>query len=413
MGPIVRARRSVIGVWHWFETHPAWVQILGIYLASRIVCAVAIEVAAVAAQNPAGVGTLTPHYPDMVTIWDGKWYRQIASDGYPPGVPIGVNLAVDYNAWAFFPVFPYLVRGVMAITGLPFAGAATTMNLIAGYGAALMLHRLVGLTAPPKLHRLATVAVAVWCLAPAAPILQVAYTEALAALLLGSALLLLLRERYLLAAPFVLTLGLTRAVAAPLLLVIGWHAVLRWRRRKSAPFTRWDATRLAVLAATTAASAVLWPVVVAAATGIPDAFLQTQARWGQQPTDGPFRLWIEWAWSGAGIAGVGALLGAVATLIHIVVGRHGVWLPVELRVWAIGYPLYLLAVTRPITSMWRFMLLDLPLAAVIGSLVVRGSWVRRLSKPARVWLLTSGCLIGLFWWTTILLTRLPWADNPP
>ena len=43
-----------------------------------------------------------------------------------------------------------------------------------------------------------------------------------------------------------------------------------------------------------------------------------------------------------------------------------------MRVWALAYPLFLLAVVRPITSMWRFLMLDFPVAAIVVSMTVRG-----------------------------------------
>jgi hypothetical protein len=195
--------------------------------------------------------------------------------------------------------------------------------------------------------------------------------------------------------------------------VLVWHAMSRWRARRDDVFRTAERARLAALMLATAVSTGLWPVIVGLATGIPDAFLQTQARWGQRPTDGPFVPWVAWAWHSAGLAGVAALLAVVAGGIHLVLGRHGRWLPVELRVWAVAYPVYLLAVTRPITSMWRFLLLDLPLAAVAASLVVRGGWVRRITLPTRIGLLAAGTVVGLSWWTIVLLTRIPWADSPP
>ena len=82
-----------------------------VYGASRVLCGVVIELAARWGQNPAGVGVLSPHYLDMVRIWDGEWYERIALHGYPRTLPHGAVGTVDYNSWAFFPLFPMLVRG--------------------------------------------------------------------------------------------------------------------------------------------------------------------------------------------------------------------------------------------------------------------------------------------------------------
>ena len=103
------------------------------------------------------------------------------------------------------------------------------------------------------------------------------------------------------------------------------------------------------------------------------AFFKVQAAWGQKPQSGPFVLWLSWAWDSHGLAGVLVLLALVATYIALILGRHGRWLAMELRVWALAYPLYLLAVVRPITSMWRFLLLDFPIAALVASVAMRTS----------------------------------------
>ncbi len=120
-----------------------------------------------------------------------------------------------------------------------------------------------------------------------------------------------------------------------------------------------------------AVSAVAWPVVAGLVTGVPTAFFDVQAAWGQRPDKGPFVLWFEWAWQGKGLAGVVVLVALAATYVALVLGRHGRWICIEARAWALAYPLYLFAVVRPITSMWRFLLLDFPLAALLASVAMR------------------------------------------
>ena len=56
----VRALRDRVLSW------PTWAVLLGFYLLTRVVVALAIQAAAVCCQNPAGVGTLDPGYLDMV-----------------------------------------------------------------------------------------------------------------------------------------------------------------------------------------------------------------------------------------------------------------------------------------------------------------------------------------------------------
>ncbi|GAB3597972.1 hypothetical protein GCM10027446_27040 [Angustibacter peucedani] len=374
---------------------------------------VIIELAARWGQNPAGVGDLHPDYLDLVQVWDGEWYRQIAEQGYPERLPHGPVGAVDYNSWAFFPLFPVLVRVVM-LTGLPFSLAASAVNLVAGTAAALVIWRLFSQLRGHAHDRLAVLAVALWCLLPPAPVLQVAYTEALAALLLAGTLLLLVRREYVWCVPVVLLLGLTRAIAAPLVVVVLWHGWLRWRDRRGDPWTTGALWAWGGLLVATGASALVWPAVVGIATGVPRAFFETQAAWGQKPTDGPFLPWITWAWDGLGITGVALLLAVVAVGLHVLVGRHTAWLVIELRVFGVVYPLYLLAVVRPITSMWRFLLLDLPIAAALASLAARDA--RSRVSPHWRWRIVAAAVVGLgamCWWVTVLLTRVPWNDSPP
>jgi hypothetical protein len=101
--------------------------------------------------------------------------------------------------------------------------------------------------------------------------------------------------------------------------------------------------------------------------------------------------------------------------VHQLAGRHTAWLATDLRVFGVAYPLYLLAVVRPITSMWRFLLLDLPIAAALASAAARGTLGRTLSPHWR-WRVAAAAvtaLAAMAWWTVVLLTRVPWADSPP
>jgi hypothetical protein len=45
----------------------------------------------------------TPDYWTIMTNWDGQWYRDIATDGYPGSLPLGAAGHVVPNAWAFYP----------------------------------------------------------------------------------------------------------------------------------------------------------------------------------------------------------------------------------------------------------------------------------------------------------------------
>ncbi|MBT9254021.1 hypothetical protein KMZ32_15925 [Phycicoccus sp. MAQZ13P-2] len=395
--------------------------ILAVYAVSRVVALAALWVAATWFQNPAGVGHPDPSLGDLVGLWDGVWYHRIVEDGYPVPLPRDAdNGRITYSAWAFYPLYPYLVKGLM-LTGLSFEVAGVVLNLVLGAVGAVLIHALFRSTyhaaRQPQRERLALVAACLWCFYPTTSVMLKPYTEALAVTLVAAALLVLVRRRYLLVAAVALPLGFTRGVAPALGLAVLIHLGVRWREERSAGLRplagQWP--RIVVMLASVGVSAIAWPAVAGIATGVPTAFFDVQAAWGQKPADGPFVLWFQWAWDGKGLAGVLVLVALAATYVALVLGRHGRWMSVEMRVWALAYPFFLFAVVRPITSMWRFLLLDMPLAALLASVAMRTAdgqqvvphWKRRV---AVVVLVLVG---GILWWTCSLLTYTPWGSFPP
>jgi hypothetical protein len=409
---VIRRLRDRVLTW------PTWAVLVVAFALSRLVVGLVIQAAAVWAQTPAGVHTLHPGYLDMVPIWDGAWYRDIAAHGYPLPLPVDSDTgAVTFSAWAFYPVFPLLARALLAMS-VPFSGAALAVNMVAGAAAVVLIWRALAYGATSVLaQRMALLAALLWCLYPATAVLQVAYSEALAVVLLAGFLVLLMQRRYLSASVVVLALGFTRAVAPPIGIVVLVHLWLRWRQEGSAwrPFLKGQRLSALALLAGTGVSALAWPAFVGVQTGRWDAFFQVQAAWGQRPDKGPFVPWVTWAWDHWGIVGVLLLLGIVASYLSLVLGRHGQWLTAEIKAWAVAYPLFLLAVVRPITSMWRFLLLDFPIAAIVVSMTVRGADGGHVTAgwPRRLALLTGALLIGVIVWSLTLLTYTPWADSPP
>lgn len=410
--------RSAVG--QWALRRPV-VFLLLVYAVTRVLAFVAMWVAATWFQTPAGVGHLDPTVGDILGGWDSIWYRRVATQGYPVPLPADPDSGLlTYSAWAFYPAFPMMVRGLMAI-GLPFEVAGVGLNLVLGAGCTLLVWRCFNYamhaSPQPARERLALVTGVLWCLYPATGILVMPYTEALAGVLIAGSLLLLMQRRYAWVAVLTIALGFTRAAAPAIACAAIAHLVLRWREDRVAGGVPLRGQRIsaALMLLATGVSSLAWPVVVGFISGLPMAFFDVQAAWGQKPESGPFVLWLSWAWEGHGVVGVTILVSLVATYIALIVGRHGRWLAVELRVWALAYPLYLLAVVRPITSMWRFLLLDFPIAAVVASVAMRTStgakivthWRRRVGVVGVV------LLVGLFWFTCTLLTYTPWASTPP
>ena len=400
--------------------HPVRTVVL-VHLVSRIVAWLVLEVAARGFQNPAGVDTLDPTAVDLLPLWDSKWYERIARHGYPVPLPLDPQTGrFTYSAWAFYPLFPLLMRGLDAI-GVPFIAGALVLNVVLSTLAAVLiwatLHQGTHADPQPQRARLALVAACLWSFYPATPVMLKPYTEALAMVLIAASLWALLRRRYLLVALLSVPLGFTRGVAPALGLAALVHLVVRWREDRRAGLDPLRGARVAavVMLVMAGLSGVAWPLVAGWVSGIPSAFFEVQAAWGMQPSAGPFTLWLQWAWDSKGVLGVIVIVGLVATYISLIAGRHGRWIPVEVRAWAIAYPIYLFAVVRPITSMWRFLLLDFPLAALAASVAMRTSngsqvvphWRRRVGIVVLL------LLIGMLWWSSSLLTYTPWGSRPP
>lgn len=393
---------------------PWWVQVLAVHgLARAVSGAVLLVVAQTQAATP-----WTPASPGYLQytglMWDASWYRQVAEHGYPAELPRGPDGAVVQNAWAFLPLFPLLVRGVATATGGPWEVVAPlTATVLAGV-AMLVLHRLVTAVAEragrPRLdgQRLALATVALVTTSAAAPVLQVAYSESLALLLLAGVLLALVRERYLTAAGLVLLLGLTRPVALAAGVAVLAHLVARLRARADGRPAWSVAGPVVGVGAVTAVSGVLWLVVAGVVTGVPDAYTRTQAAWRGTGDVVPVRAWFDvaqWLLGGWGVPVLALLVGlAVAAVLSGPVRALGP----ELQGWAAGYLAYLLVVVEPGTSLVRFGLLAFPLAGGLAA------WTLARRRPG-AWLgaLVATGLVAQVAWVALLWRLVPPSGWPP
>lgn len=374
--------------------------LLAVYLLTRAWGA--IFIARAATRQPPSIWTgPRSDYFDMAQLWDGQWYKIIAEQGYPATLPVDQLGTVQQNPWAFFPGFPVTVRAVMAVTGLPFSVAAVALNLVLGACAVFVVMRLLQKVVGRRAGWGGAVLLSAF---PAAPALQIAYSESLALLLLALASWWLLERRYGWSAAAVLALSLTRPVVAPFALVVLTHLVVRWRRRRIEPFD-WP-QRLAVigLGLLSAASSVLWPVLVGLRLGSADAYERTQAAWRSGGVIQPFHQAVGISQLLWGDRGPIYLVAGGAALVALVLSPWGRRVGPELATWMLAYPLYLLAVTEPWTSTFRYLLLAFPLWGVVAA-VVRSRWA-----------VVALALAGLWWqvqWIEDLLLFHPPTDFPP
>jgi hypothetical protein len=349
-----------------------------------------------------------PNYFSMTVLWDGFWYGQIAQVGYPSSLPVdAVTGAVRQNAWAFYPAFPMMSRFLMRVTGLGFPVVASTLALLLGFGAAVLMGLLLRDRVGPKV---ALAAVVVFAACPVSPSLQIAYTESLAILLLCGFLWAVGKERWILTAGLALLIGLSRAMALPLAVVALVGVFLRWRRRQEDPITAregWSA--LAAIGACGAAG-LLWPLIVSVGVGSPLAYTETMGAWSVGGSVELLRPWLAyiaspWSWNAVRV-GV-----ALAIIVAMAIGPWAARLGTELRTWVLAYTGYLILVDAPSTSLFRHLLPLFPLTVVL----IGSGWQDR---PPRWMAWRTGFLVvvglaGQVWWVWALLRFVPPTAFPP
>jgi hypothetical protein len=393
---------------------PWWGQTLGVYAVSRLLLVVVFVRVALVQQANLWTDARPSYFAFVGYLFDGSWYRQIAEQGYPASLPVGADGLVQQNAWAFFPAYPMLVRAVMAVTGGSWVVVAPVVSTLLGAAAVLVVHRVIVVGAPravagwPGLP-LATVAAV--CAFPTSAVLQVAYTESLALLLVAGALLLILRRRYEWAAVAILALGLTRAVALPMAVVLAVHALVRWRadRTGSDRFGARDRVRVAGLVAVAVVSGFAWPAICGWVTGVPDGYLLTQESWRGLRSVEPFLGWtyVPAFWFGSWAPVV--LIGGFGLTALVLLAPSAWRLGRELHTWAAAYVLYLVAVSEPGSSLARFLLLAFPLGATSIGLV---SGSRRSRWAWLAGLLVTMAALQILWVRQIWLFN-PHGDWPP
>jgi hypothetical protein len=390
-------------------------RVAAVYLALRAVTAL-IVLLAVDDQVPVDSWTGPDvDYFDMTVLWDGSWYREVALNGYPADLPLDPTSGrPSQNAWAFYPLYPLLARGLMGVTGLSFPVAASTLALLCGLGAALLM---AGLLAERVGQRVALAAVAAWAAFPSAVALQLSYTESLAMLVLCGFLWAVMRERWAVAAALALVLGITRPIALPLLAVVAVALLQRWRQRRERPVTAGEYLAGAGALAACTVSGLTWPTIAWAVTGAPTAYTDTMAAWRADGEIVPLKPWLwmsQWVFREhalAGTYGPVALAAVVTILVVMVLGPWATRLGPELRTWCLAYPAYLGLVLDPFTSIFRYLLPLFPLLVVM----LGGGWADRRPRwlPARAGLLVAAGVAGQVAWVFGLLVFNPPSDYPP
>ncbi|MDR6970028.1 mannosyltransferase family protein [Leifsonia shinshuensis] len=364
-----------------------WVRVLAVYLASRVVTTVILLIFA-ATEGPNAWTSASPDYFSFANIWDGRWYEIVAVSGYPAALPTSDGVHVSENAWAFMPGYPGVVDAVMFLTRAPWPVAAVLVSFLAGAGAALVFHRLmrrVGLSPSQSLF-----AVVLFCVAPVAPLFQVAYAESLYILLLAVALLLLVERRYGWLFPVVLAMAVTRPSGLAFALALALHVGYRWFRRREDPFPARERILSVSLAIFSGLAGLAWPAVAAIGTGSHTAYTDTELAW-RAPYIGytdllPFTPWFQGAdWWASAMLGLPGWVGVVVLIVLVALFAVLLFSPavrrlgVDLRFWIAAYSVYLLAVFFPQSSTFRLLM---PLFPLLGAMALPRSRVYRVGMVA-------------------------------
>lgn len=389
---------------HWFLVP------LTIFAATRVIAGVMLSIGA---GRQAAISDTTvsykvtaptpesPGYLGVVSNWDGQWYRSIAEHGYPLHLP-RVDGEVVPSEWAFSAGYPFVVRLCMAVLRIDFPLAASIVSLACAGTAVVLLYSLVR----DRMDDYAAVTlVLALCCFPSAPVLQVAYTESMALLLVVLALRSLARREYWWFVGWAVILSVTRPVLLPLAAVCFLVWIIRWRNRRTREFPLRERWAAATAGVTCVALTGAWPTIAAVATGDATAFTATMAAW---PTNksmgGPSVNWLTVAV--ANPAAVGAfVLPVLAITIYAAMRRPSAALPHAWRWWAPIYMLYILAATKPNAGILRYVLIAVfPLAPLLepspGS-HKRLDAVVQWSVPV---LFALAGLVGQYYWVTRIFT---------
>ena len=212
-----------------------YVQVLAIALVSRAVITLAMwytlrSIPSMDLIDGTGPVNKAPADPWIGgwTLWDSAMYAEIAQFGYGPddGVPRIIR--------GFFPLYPLVMRGFVALTPLPanlegYAKSGPWVSQIAFLIAVILFARLVA-----RLHdaSIARTACLLLCISPLSFFFSAGYSESLFLLFVIAAFWFALDERWVLAAVMIALAASTRVFG---LFLVPAILLIAWRRRASLP----------------------------------------------------------------------------------------------------------------------------------------------------------------------------------
>jgi hypothetical protein len=333
-----------------------------------------------------------PGFLGFLNSWDTRWYEQIVLHGYPGRLPIDAVGDVTYNTWAFFPVFPGIVKALMTVTGLGFDVVCIAVATLFGGAATVALHRVLLV----QFKRTQALWGAVlFAFGPLSFLLQVGYAESTFLFFLFVAIWFMQKRRYLGMIPFALVASFTHPGALALAAAIGFQGIHRLWRHNRIRHREWITGTAAILVIV--AAALFWPVLVTTITGDPSGYFDTELAWWRSYLGRvifvpftPFFLFYGDLWGIWGILLVVLVLAAVAFwLTRRSTRAYGA----DLWTYTVGYIAYLVAVFLPTQSLLRQLL---PLSPLLGHPGLSRTARRRAVTLASAVLLQAVAIFALW-----------------
>ncbi|MEU9116341.1 hypothetical protein AB0D04_32420 [Streptomyces sp. NPDC048483] len=327
----------------------------------------------------------------LTARWDSLWYSRVAEQGY--GYTVQLANGDVHSNLAFFPLLPWLERGLAAVAPLSPADAGMAVAWLSSLAAAWALYatgeRLYG-------PRAGVALAALWAALPVAVVQSMAYSESLFTALAAWGLYAVLTGRWVTAGVLASLAGLARPVGAAVVAAVWitaaatvWGERAGGARLRTAPRRHPGLLTGVLLAPLGWCGFFLW---VGAQQGTFTGYLDVQGGWGNG-FDGGIAF-ARFLWQLPPAAGLGLLAG-VALVIWLYVRGVRQGQPLPLAVY--GGTVLLLALTakgyfgsKPRLMMPAYPLL-LPLAVGLAK------W-----RPVRSWpvvgLVAAGSAVyGAFW----------------
>ncbi|MGC0332954.1 hypothetical protein RKD23_005944 [Streptomyces sp. SAI-170] len=164
----------------------------------------------------------------LTARWDSLWYTRVAELGY--GYEVRLPNGDIHSNLAFFPLLPWLERGLHAVSPLSYADAGLVVSLLASLAAAWGIFAVADQVYG---RRAGVCAALVWAVLPVGIVQSMAYSESLFTALAAWSLYAVLTGRWLTAGTLAALAGLTRPVGLAVVAAVwaaGLASLVRERR---------------------------------------------------------------------------------------------------------------------------------------------------------------------------------------